>query len=135
MIIGIGNDIVNITRIEKMIINFEQRFLNKVFTDYEKLECEKRAKISFKERASAYAKRFAVKEACAKALGTGIKKRVFWKDIIITHQRSGKPEIKLLGGAEKRLKAILPPDKKAELAVTISDDYPFAIANVIISAV
>ena len=135
MIIGIGNDIVNIKRIEETITKFEKRFLNRIFTREEIIECENRKKVSSKERASAYAKRFAAKEACSKALGTGLRQGVFWKDMVITHQSSGKPTLTLYGGARKRLDALTLGEKKAQILVTISDDYPFAIANVIIDAI
>ncbi|MGD9638469.1 MAG: holo-ACP synthase [Alphaproteobacteria bacterium] len=135
MIIGIGNDIANIKRIEQSIENFDKRFLNRIFADIEVAECERRNKVSPRERACAYAKRFAAKEACSKALGTGLRKGVFWRDMVISHQSSGKPELKLYGGAARRLKEIVPEGKEGMIAVTISDDYPFAIANVIIYAV
>ena len=133
MIIGIGSDIANIERIEQTLDKFGDRFIERVFAPSEIAECERRKKVSKRERASAYAKRFAAKEACSKALGTGMRKGVFWSDMVVMHLPTGKPLLKLKGGAEKRLKELTPEGKEAEIHITLADDFPFAQAFVIIS--
>ena len=129
MILGIGNDIIDIRRVEKSIARFGERFLGRVFTDVERAKSDRRA-----QRAASYAKRFAAKEACSKALGTGLNAGVFWRDMGVVNLPSGKPTLKLTGGALKRLEAITPPGMVAQIDLTITDDFPQAQAIVIISA-
>ena len=130
MIIGLGSDLIDIRRLEKTIERFGQKFIDRVFTDVEQMKSERRA-----ERVASYAKRFAAKEACAKALGTGLKHGVFWRDMGVVNLASGQPTMKLTGGAAKRLADITPPGAEARIALTITDEYPVAQAVVIISAV
>ncbi|MEC7381285.1 MAG: holo-ACP synthase [Pseudomonadota bacterium] len=130
MIIGIGNDLINIERIEKTLSRFGNRFINRVFTEVEILKSEKRFK-----RAASYAKRFAAKEAVTKALGTGLSNGVYLKDIGVVNNKYGKPSINLTGGAKKRLKKLLPPKHKAKINITITDDFPWAQAFIIIEAI
>ena len=129
MILGIGNDIIDIRRVEKSIARFGERFLSRVFTDVERAKSDRRA-----QRAASYAKRFAAKEACSKALGTGLSAGVFWRDMGVVNLPSGKPTLRLTGGALKRLEAITPPGMVAQIDLTITDDFPQAQAIVIISA-
>lgn len=133
MIIGIGNDYIDIRRIEKAINRFGERFINRVFTENEKMKANKRA-ANQKSFVSTYAKRFAAKEACSKALGTGIAKEVSWQDIEVVNLPSGQPILNLYGGAARRLKELTPEGYSARLNITLSDDYPKAQAIVIISA-
>ena len=129
MIIGLGNDLCDIRRIEKTLEKHGERFIARIFTDIERAKSERRA-----QRAASYAKRFAAKEACAKALGTGLNRGVFWRDIGVVNLPSGKPTMALTGGALARLKAITPPGHVAQIDLSITDDYPLAQAIVIISA-
>lgn len=129
MILGIGNDIIDIRRVEKSIERFGDRFLSRVFTDVERAKSDRRA-----QRAASYAKRFAAKEACSKALGTGLSHGVFWRDMGVVNLPSGKPTFKLTGGALARLQAITPPGMVAQIDLTITDDFPQAQAIVVISA-
>ena len=130
MIIGIGNDLVRIDRIEKTLERFGERFIQRVFTDIEQQKSERRA-----QRAASYAKRFAAKEACAKALGTGVPRRgVHWRDMGVVNLPSGKPTMELINGARRRLVELTPAGMEARIDVTITDDYPLAQAIVIISA-
>jgi holo-[acyl-carrier protein] synthase len=129
MILGIGNDMIDIRRVEKSIERYGERFLSRVFTDVERAKSDRRA-----QRAASYAKRFAAKEACAKALGTGLNAGVFWRDMGVVNLPSGKPTLKLTGGALKRLQAITPPGMVVQIDLTITDDFPQAQAIVIISA-
>ena len=129
MILGIGNDMIDIRRVEKSIERFGERFLGRVFTEVERAKSDRRA-----QRAASYAKRFAAKEACAKALGTGLSFGVYWRDMGVVNLPSGKPTLKLTGGALKRLQAITPPGMAAQIDLTITDDFPQAQAIVIISA-
>ncbi len=129
MILGIGNDIIDIRRIAESIERWGDRFLLRVFTDVERAKSDRRA-----NRAASYAKRFAAKEACSKALGTGLRAGVFWRDMGVVNLPSGKPTLKLTGGALARLRAITPPDRVAQIDLTITDDFPQAQAIVIISA-
>ena len=129
MIIGLGSDLIDIRRVEKSIARFGDRFLNRIFTDTEKLKSDKRA-----QRAASYAKRFAAKEACSKALGTGLRKGVFWRDMGVVNLPGGKPSMKLTGGALKRLQQMTPPGHEAVIELTITDDFPLAQAIVIIQA-
>ena len=129
MILGLGNDIIDIRRIERSIERFGDRFIQRIFTETEQRKSDRRAK-----RAASYAKRFAAKEACAKALGTGLRRGVFWRDMGVINLPSGKPTLKLTGGALKRLEEITPPGMVAQIDLTITDDDPQAQAIVIISA-
>ncbi|MEX0841982.1 MAG: holo-ACP synthase [Xanthobacteraceae bacterium] len=129
MILGIGSDVIDIRRIEKTIERHGERFLARIFTETERVKAERRA-----NRIDTYAKRFAAKEACAKALGTGLRVGVFWRDMGVVNLPSGKPTMKLTGGALKRLKAITPAGYQVQIDLTISDEYPMAQALVIISA-
>ena len=130
MILGIGSDIIDIRRVEKTLQRFGERFVERVFTDTERRKSEGRAK-----RAASYAKRFAAKEACSKALGTGFRAGVFWRDMGVVNLASGKPTMKLTGGALKRLAAITPTGMRAQIDLSLTDDDPQAQAIVIISAV
>lgn len=133
MILGIGTDICDIRRIEQTLERFGERFLNRVFTQAEIRRAERRAG-TLRGRASTYAKRFAAKEAGAKALGTGFRRGVFLKDLGVTNLPSGQPTLVLTGGAAARLAEILPPGHVADIHLTITDEYPTAQAFVIISA-
>lgn len=130
MILGIGNDLIDIRRIEKTIARFGDRFLQRVFTDIERARSDGRA-----GRAASYAKRFAAKEACSKALGTGFRKGVFWKDMGVVNLRSGRPTMSLTGGAAEQLKRMTPKGYSPQIDVTLTDDFPMAEAVVIISGV
>jgi holo-[acyl-carrier protein] synthase len=131
MILGIGNDLIDIRRVEKTLERFGERFILRVFTEVERKKSDRR-----KERAASYAKRFAAKEACAKALGTGVPRRgVHWQHMGVVNLPSGKPTMALTHGAERRLAELVPGGMKAQIDVTITDDYPLAQAFVIISAV
>jgi holo-[acyl-carrier protein] synthase len=129
MILGIGNDLIDIRRIEKTIERFGDRFLLRVFTDVERARSDGRA-----GRAASYAKRFAAKEACSKALGTGFRRGVFWKDMGVTNVRSGRPTMTLTGGAARQLKSLTPHGFEPCVHVTLTDDFPLAAAVVVISA-
>jgi holo-[acyl-carrier protein] synthase len=130
MIIGIGSDLVDIRRIDATIERYGARFLDRIFTHTEKAKSDRRA-----ERSASYAKRFAAKEACAKALGTGLRRGVFWRDIGVVNLPGGKPSLKLTGGALARLQAITPTGHTPQIDLSITDDFPLAQAIVIISAV
>ena len=130
MIIGIGNDLIDIQRIEKTLERFGERFINRLFTDIEQKKSERRM-----QRAASYAKRFAAKEACSKALGTGLRQGVFWRDMGVINLPSGKPTMHLTNGALARLEKITPQGMQAQIDLTITDDFPLAQAIVIISAV
>jgi holo-[acyl-carrier protein] synthase len=130
MIIGIGNDMIDIRRVERTIERYGERFLERVFTEIERQKSDGRAM-----RAASYAKRFAAKEACAKALGTGFRHGVFWRDMGVVNLPSGRPTMQLSGGALARLEEITPPGYVAQIDVTLTDEYPTAQALVIISAV
>jgi holo-[acyl-carrier protein] synthase len=134
MILGLGNDLIDIRRIEKTIATHGERFLNRVYTDIERAKSERRAGTPV-GRAASYAKRFAAKEACAKALGTGLNHGVYWRDMGVVNLPGGKPTMALTGGALKRLEKITPPGHRAQIDLTITDDFPLAQAIVIISAV
>ncbi|MDF1686082.1 MAG: holo-[acyl-carrier protein] synthase [Parvibaculaceae bacterium] len=129
MIIGIGNDIIDIERIENSLERFGQRFVDRIYTEIEQQKSDKRLK-----RAASYAKRFAAKEACAKALGTGLNQGVFWRDMGVVNKRSGAPTLHLTGGALARLEKITPSGMVADIQLTITDDDPNAQAIVIIQA-
>ncbi|HBF60255.1 MAG TPA: holo-ACP synthase [Methyloceanibacter sp.] len=130
MIIGLGNDIIDIRRIEKTIERFGERFLARVFTETERRKSDRRAL-----RAASYAKRFAAKEACAKALGTGFSRGVFWHDLGVVNLPSGRPTLELTGGAAQILEVLTPTGHDVRIDLTITDDFPTAQAIVIISAI
>ena len=130
MILGLGSDIIDIRRIEKTIARYGDRFLARVFTDTERLKSERRA-----ARVASYAKRFAAKEACAKALGTGLRNGVYWRDMGVINLRSGRPTMVLTGGAAEQLRRITPEGLQARVDVTLSDEFPLAQAIVVISGV
>jgi holo-[acyl-carrier protein] synthase len=130
MIIGIGSDLCDARRIAKTIERHGDRFLNRIFTPAERAKAERRA-----NRVETYAKRFAAKEACAKALGTGFRRGVFWRDMGVVNMPSGRPTMKLTGGALERLKAITPAGCTAQIDVSLTDEGPTAQAIVIISGV
>jgi holo-[acyl-carrier protein] synthase len=129
MIIGIGSDIVDIRRIEQTLARFGARFIERVYTEAERRKAESRT-----EAAATYAKRFAAKEACAKALGTGFRKGVFFRDLGVINLPGGKPTLALTGGAAERLAEITPPGMTVQIDLTLTDEYPLAQAFVIISA-
>jgi holo-[acyl-carrier protein] synthase len=129
MILGIGSDLVDIRRIEKTIGRHGDRFLNRIFTTVERQKAERRA-----TRIETYAKRFAAKEACAKALGTGFRQGVFFRDMGVVNLPSGRPTMRLTGGALARLEAITPAGHTARIDLSLTDEYPIAQAIVIISA-
>ncbi len=130
MILGLGNDVIDIRRIEQTLERFGERFVQRIFTEAERRKSDKR-----RERAASYAKRFAAKEACSKALGTGLRKGVFWRDMGVVNLPSGRPTLVLTGGAAKQLQKITPAGYAARIDLTITDDWPTAQAIVIISAV
>ena len=130
MIIGIGNDLINISRIARTIERFGDRFIQRIFTEEEQIKSEKRTL-----KIASYAKRFAAKEACSKALGSGFRKGVFWHDMGVVNLPSGKPTMNLTGGALKRLKEITPEGQVAQIDLTLTDEPPMAEAFVIISTV
>ena len=129
MILGIGSDLIDIRRVEQSIEKFGERFLSRIFTELERVKSDKR-----KARAASYAKRFAAKEACSKALGTGLNRGVYWRDMGVENLPGGKPTMRLTNGALKRLQEITPPGMVAQIDLTITDDFPLAQAFVIISA-
>ncbi|HEX8401322.1 MAG TPA: holo-ACP synthase [Allosphingosinicella sp.] len=131
MIIGIGSDLCNIERIQNSLDRFGDRFLNRVFTDAERARAEARPFT----KAGTYAKRFAAKEAFSKAVGTGFRQGVFMKDIGVVNKRSGQPTLSLAGGAKQKLDDLTPPGHAAEILLTMTDDFPFAQAFVIITAI
>ncbi len=129
MIIGIGSDLIDIRRIEATLERFGPRFVERIFTPLEREKSERRA-----NRAESYARRFAAKEACAKALGTGLRRGVFWRDMGVVNLPGGRPTLQLTGGALARLNALLPPGTEARIDVSLTDEPPLAQAVVIISA-
>jgi holo-[acyl-carrier protein] synthase len=130
MILGLGSDLIDIRRIEQTIARFGDRFLDRIFTEAERKKCERRA-----DRAASYARRFAAKEACSKALGTGFRDGVFWRDLGVVNLPSGQPTMRLTGGASRRLAAITPAGMTPRLDVSLTDEPPMAQAVVIITAV
>jgi holo-[acyl-carrier protein] synthase len=130
MILGLGNDIIDIRRVERTIERYGDRFLSRVFTDIERRKSDGRA-----GRAASYAKRFAAKEACAKALGTGFRQGVFWRDMGVVNLSSGRPTLELTGGALQALIDLTPEGHAVRIDLTITDDFPMAQAIVIISAI
>ena len=129
MILGLGNDIIDIRRVERTIERYGDRFLSRVFTDIERRKSDGRA-----GRAASYAKRFATKEACAKALGTGFRQGVFWRDMGVLNLPSGRPTLELTGGALQALVDLTPEGHEVRIDLTITDAFPMAQAIVIISA-
>jgi holo-[acyl-carrier protein] synthase len=129
MIIGFGNDLCDIRRIEDSLARFGERFVNRCFTDVERGKSEGRA-----GRAASYAKRFAAKEACAKALGTGLRFGVAWRDMGVVNLPSGKPTLRLTGGAAAQLARLTPENHRTIIHLTLTDEYPLAQAQVIIEA-
>lgn len=130
MILGLGLDIIDIRRIERTLDRFGDRFTHRVFTETERIKADRRLL-----RAETYAKRFAAKEACSKALGTGFRRGVFWRDLQVSNLSSGKPTMVLTGGAAVRLQELVPADMIAVIDVSMTDDHPLAQAMVIISAI
>lgn len=130
MILGVGNDMIDIRRIEKTLDRYGARFTNRIYTSIEQAKSDKR-----RQRAASYAKRFAAKEACSKALGTGIRRGVYWRDMGVVNLPSGRPTLKLTGNALLRLQELVPSGHEARIDLTISDDFPWAQAVVIISCV
>jgi holo-[acyl-carrier protein] synthase len=129
-VLGLGSDLCNITRIENSLARFQMRFIARIYTDIEQAKAERRVMT----RAATYAKRFAAKEACAKALGTGFRNGVFFKDMGVVNLPSGAPTMQLTGGAATRLAQITPAGHKAAIHLTITDDHPWAQAIVLITA-
>jgi holo-[acyl-carrier protein] synthase len=130
MILGIGSDLVDIRRIEKVLARHGERFIGRVFTEVERAKAERRA-----TRIDTYAKRFAAKEACSKALGTGFRRGVFFRDMGVVNLPSGRPTMQLTGGALARLREITPDGYEVRIDVSLTDEYPMAQAFVVISAV
>lgn len=130
MILGLGNDVIDIRRIERSIEIYGDRFLNRIFTEIERRKSDRR-----RMRAASYAKRFAAKEACSKALGTGLRGGVYWRDMGVVNLPSGRPTLMLTGGAAAQLARMTPHGYEARIDLTITDDFPMAQAIVIISAV
>jgi holo-[acyl-carrier protein] synthase len=130
MILGIGSDIIDIRRIEKTLERFGDRFIHRVYTETERARAERKPL----ERAATYAKRFAAKEACSKALGTGLKQGVFWRDMGVINLTSGQPTMRLTNGAARRLQQLTPEGLAPHIHVSLTDDYPLAVGFVIISA-
>jgi holo-[acyl-carrier protein] synthase len=130
MILGIGSDLCDIRRIERSLARFGERFTHRIFTERERTKSDRRA-----TRAASYARRFAAKEACAKALGTGLRAGVFWRDMEVVNLPSGKPTMHLTGGARERLAHMVPDGYEAVVHVSLTDDPPLAQAFVIIEAV
>jgi holo-[acyl-carrier protein] synthase len=129
LILGIGSDFADITRIEATLERFGERFIARIFTDVERTRSDRKP-----DRAGSYAKRFAAKEACAKALGTGMRVGVFWRDMGVVNLRSGAPTLALTGGAARRLAAITPPGMTPHIHLSLTDDHPYALAFVVIEA-
>jgi holo-[acyl-carrier protein] synthase len=130
VILGVGSDLIDITRIERTIARFGDRFLDRVFTREERQRSDRRA-----NRAASYAKRYAAKEACSKALGTGFRRGVYWRDLGVVNLASGRPTLVLTGGALAQLKAMTPKGMSARIDLTLTDEPPLAQALVIITAV
>ena len=130
MIVGIGSDLSDIRRIANSLERFGDRFISRIYTDIERTRSERK-----NDRAASYAKRFAAKEACAKALGTGMRRGVFWRDMGVVNMRSGQPTMALTNGALARLNELMPPGHKPVVHLSLTDDHPYAQAFVIIEAV
>jgi len=129
MIVGIGSDLCNISRVEETLARYGDRFIQRCFTPVEQRKSEGRA-----QRAASYAKRFAAKEACSKALGTGLNKGVYWRDMGVVNLPSGKPTMQRTGGAAERLGKLIPPGHEPVIHLSITDEFPMAMAYVIIEA-
>jgi holo-[acyl-carrier protein] synthase len=129
MILGIGSDLIDIRRIERMLDAYGERFIARIFTDEERRRSERRA-----NRAASYAKRYAAKEACSKALGTGFRAGIYWRDLGVVNLPSGQPTLVLTGGALKRLEAMTPAGMAAKIELTLTDEIPLASALVVITA-
>jgi holo-[acyl-carrier protein] synthase len=129
VIIGLGSDLIDIRRVEKSIERFGERFTHRCFTEIERAKSDRR-----KNRAASYAKRFAAKEACSKALGTGLANGVFWKDMGVINLPGGKPTMALTGGAAEKLAELMPAGHEPFIHITITDEYPYAQAFVVIEA-
>ena len=129
MIIGFGSDLVDITRIETSLSRFGDRFVQRIFTEVEQKRSERKP-----DRAASYAKRFAAKEACSKALGTGMRRGVFWRDMGVVNMASGRPTLSLTGGAAKKLAAMTPAGHTTVIHLTLTDEPPMALAVVLIEA-
>ena len=130
MIVGIGSDLTDIRRVAETLERFGDRFRNRIFTEIERTRSDRKP-----DAASSYAKRFAAKEACAKALGTGMRRGVFWRDMGVVNARSGQPTLQLTGGAADRMAALIPAGHEARIHLSLTDDHPYAQAFVIIEAV
>jgi holo-[acyl-carrier protein] synthase len=130
MIIGIGNDLIDIRRIDRTLKRFGDRFIDRIYTATEKVKSDRRA-----DPAASYAKRFAAKEACSKALGTGFRRGVYWRDMGVVNLQGGKPTMQLTGGAAARLADLMPPGMEPQIDLSLTDEPPLAQATVIISAV
>ena len=130
MILGIGSDLSDIRRVAATLERFGERFTHRIFTEIERTRSERKP-----DRASSYAKRFAAKEACAKALGTGMRRGVFWKDMGVVNARSGQPTMALTGGAAARLAAMVPAGRRGVIHLSLTDDHPYAQAFVVIETV
>lgn len=129
MIIGVGSDLTDIRRIQNSLDRFGDRFARRCFTEVERARSERKP-----DRAASYAKRFAAKEACAKALGTGMRGAVYWRDLGVVNLPSGQPTLRLTGGAADRLAALVPPGQEARIHLSLTDDHPYAQAFVVIEA-
>jgi holo-[acyl-carrier protein] synthase len=129
MILGIGSDLIDIQRIERTIARYGERFLSRIFTDVERAKSDRRA-----NRAASYAKRYAAKEACSKALGTGFRSGVYWRDLGVVNLASGRPSMVLTGGALARLNTLTPPGMTARIDLSLTDEAPLAQAVVVITA-
>lgn len=134
MILGIGNDLIDIRRIEKTLERFGDRFIQRIYTDVEQKKADRR-KGAGQAYAATYAKRYAAKEAASKALGTGFRQGVYWRDLGVVNLPSGKPTVEMTGGAAERLNSMVPDGMEARVELTITDEYPLAEAMVIITAV
>jgi len=130
LIVGIGSDLCDIRRVDKTLERFGERFTQRIFTEIERTRSERKG-----DRAASYAKRFAAKEACSKALGTGLKRGVFWRDMGVVNLRSGQPTMALTGGAATRLAELIPEGMSPRIHLSLTDDHPYAQAFVIIEAV
>jgi len=130
LIVGIGSDLIDIRRVERTIERYGDRFIKRLFTDIEQAKSEAR-----RNRVESYAKRFAAKEACSKALGTGFRRGVYWRDMGVVNIAGGKPTMSLTGGARRRLDELIPEGMEARIDLSLTDDHPLAQAIVIISAV
>ena len=130
MIIGLGSDLADIRRIEKTLERFGERFTNRIFTETEQRRSERKP-----DKAASYAKRFAAKEACSKALGTGFRHGTYWRDMAVANLPSGRPTLEISGGARRHLDKMMPAGHRADIHLSLTDDYPIAQAIVVISAV